>query len=84
MKECFEGADGLLAGFKQNSIWIDHSITDFGQGIEFQKAMTKKGAFMLEAPIMGDPAELMKGQMPLGIAGSVDVFVQVGCCGWYS
>ena len=77
VKACFEGPDGLLAGFRQNSIWIDHSTTDYGQNVEFQKEMSKKGAFMLEAPITGGLDALKKGQMAVWVAGPKDVFMEV-------
>ena len=32
VRRVFEGADGILAGAREGTVWIDHSTSDFGQG----------------------------------------------------
>ena len=73
----FEGNDGLLAGFKEGSVWIDHSTTDYGQNFKFQEQMNAKGAQMLEAPITGGMEALRQGQMAVWVAGDQKVFEEV-------
>ena len=77
VKDAFNGPDGMLAGMKKGSVWIDHSTTDYGQNIEFQKQLDGKGAQMLEAPITGGMEALKKGQMAVWVAGDKDIYEQV-------
>ena len=74
MKECFEGDNGLLAGLRKDSIWIDHSTTDYGQNVGFNEEVSKKGAHFLEAPITGGLHALKKGQMAVWVAGDRDIY----------
>lgn len=74
VKDCFEGPDGLLAGLSKNSVWIDHSTTDYGQNLAFDEAVKEKGAHLLEAPITGGLDALKRGQMAVWVAGEKDVY----------
>ena len=77
VKAAFEGPDGILAGVKKGSVWIDHSTTDYGQNFEFQEQLDTKGAKMLEAPITGGMEALRQGQMAVWVAGDKDIYEQV-------
>lgn len=77
MKECFEGESGILAGLRKDSIWIDHSTTDYGQSVGFHEEVQKKGAHFLEAPITGGMQALKKGQMAVWVAGNKHIFTMV-------
>ena len=62
---------------KEGSVWIDHSTTDYGQNVEFQKQLDGKGAQMLEAPITGGMEALKKGEMAVWVAGDKATFEKV-------
>jgi len=74
IKEAFEGVDGILAGFDENKIWIDHSTTDYEQTQSFDKLVREKKGHCLEAPVTGGLEALKKGQMSTLVAGERDVF----------
>ena len=73
VKLCFEGDAGILSGLSKEKIWIDHSTTDYTQMMEFNKLVTDKGAWAVEAPITGGLEALKKGQMTVFIAGDPKV-----------
>ena len=70
----FSGPCGLLAGFRNGSIWIDHSTTDYKQNFGFKAEMDKLGAHILEAPVTGGYEALEKGKMTALVAGEKDIF----------
>lgn len=73
VKLCFEGDAGILSGLSKEKIWVDHSTTDYTQMMEFNKLVTDKGAWAVEAPITGGLEALKKGQMTVFIAGDPKV-----------
>eukprot|EP00093_Oithona_nana_P001212 01212.XXX_4016_2589_1 [CDS] Oithona nana genome sequencing. len=68
------GSDGILAGLKNGSVWIDHSTTAYEQNLMFEEEASKKGAHILESPITGGLEALKKGQMAVWVAGDVEAY----------
>ena len=62
-----------MSGLSKEKIWVDHSTTDYTQMMEFNKLVTDKGAWAVEAPITGGLEALKKGQMTVFIAGDPKV-----------
>ena len=79
MAECFEGPDGLLAGLRKDSVWIDHSTTDYGQNYGYDQRVREKGAHMLESPVTGGMDALRLGQMATWVAGEKEIYEKVPC-----
>ena len=68
------GSNGILAGLKNGSVWIDHSTTSYEQNLMFEEEASKKGAHILESPITGGLEALKKGQMAVWVAGDVEAY----------
>ena len=59
----------------KESVWIDHSTTDYFQTIEFAKeAQEKYNISTLECPLTGGMALLKQGQMTMYVGGDSEIF----------
>lgn len=47
------GSDGLFAGMREGSLWIDHTTSSYEQTIELTGEATKRGFRPVECPITG-------------------------------
>ena len=47
------GDDGILAGMRPGSIWIEHSTTDFENTNRIKELVEEKGGSAIEAPLTG-------------------------------
>lgn len=62
----------LLHRLRQNSIWIDHTTTDYNQTIRLCKLASEMGIRAIEAPLTGGMALLRKNMMTVFVGGEED------------
>ena len=57
------GDDGILAGMRPGTIWIEHSTTDFENTNKIKELVEEKGGSAIEAPLTGGMQILREGKM---------------------
>ena len=57
--------DGILAGLKPGSVWIEHSTTDFENTIRIREEVEKRGCKAVAAPLTGGMQILIDSQSRL-------------------
>jgi 3-hydroxyisobutyrate dehydrogenase-like beta-hydroxyacid dehydrogenase len=72
-----EGDDGIIAGLSSGNIYIDMSTVDPPLILELNKAVTAKGAHMLDAPVSGSKLTLEQGKLAIMVGGDEQIFEQV-------
>lgn len=63
------GADGLLAGLRENSVWFDFSTNDVKVIRDLGAKVSKRGAAFLDAPVGGGPANAAAGDLIFWVGG---------------
>jgi 3-hydroxyisobutyrate dehydrogenase-like beta-hydroxyacid dehydrogenase len=71
------GEDGVLAGMKPGSIFIDMSTIDPAASLEISEAFERAGLTMLDAPISGSPPVVEAGNASIMVGGSEAAFERV-------
>eukprot|EP00794_Sanderia_malayensis_P020411 gene20411-22424_t len=69
VKKAMESDNGIFAGIKKDSVWIDHSTTDYQQTLNFAARCKELGVDFLEAPVTGGMALLKQGLMTVLVSG---------------
>ncbi|XP_043244183.1 2-hydroxy-3-oxopropionate reductase-like [Amphibalanus amphitrite] len=69
VEQSYAGPDGLLAGFRPGTVWIDHSTTDYQATMRYHKELKDKQVEMVEAPITGGLSALKTGTMVTYLGG---------------
>ncbi len=72
-----EGQDGILAGLRPGSIYIDMSTVSPALTRSLAEKVTAKGASMLDVPVSGSPVTLEQGNASLLVGGDRQIFEQV-------
>lgn len=68
------GPDGILAGLKPGSIYIDMSTVSPAASQELASQVADKGARMLDAPVSGSAVTLEAGQLSIMVGGERETF----------
>jgi 3-hydroxyisobutyrate dehydrogenase len=71
--EAMLGPDGVVAGLRSGSTVIDMSTIDPGTTRRVAKAVTAKGAHMLDAPVSGSSAGAEAGTLTIMVGGEAAV-----------
>jgi 3-hydroxyisobutyrate dehydrogenase-like beta-hydroxyacid dehydrogenase len=71
------GPDGLLAGLKPGSVYVDMSTVSPAASQELAAQVAAKGAQMLDAPVSGSVVTLEAGQLSIMVGGDRATFEQV-------
>ena len=70
-------ASGILAGLQPNSVWIEHSTTDFENTLKIRSEVEKRGAQAVAAPLTGGMQILKVGKMVSLVGADEDTFKRV-------
>ncbi|HWQ47499.1 MAG TPA: NAD(P)-dependent oxidoreductase [Methanosarcina sp.] len=68
------GKDGILAGAKKGSLWIDLSTIDPSASIKHSEAAKQAGLDRLDTPVVGSKDLASKGELIILVGGSQEVF----------
>lgn len=63
------GTDGLLAGMKPGSLWVDSSTINPAVSIRLAAAAAEKGVHFLDAPVAGSTGPAEKGELVFFVGG---------------
>jgi len=72
--KAFNGDDGILAGFRPGSTWIEHSTTDFANTAVLRDKVEAAGGKAVEAPLTGGMQILREGKMVTLVGADPAVF----------
>ncbi len=71
------GPDGVLAGLRPGTVYVDMSTVSPSTSQEMAEQVTRKGARMLDAPVSGSVSTLEEGKLSIMVGGDADVFERV-------
>eukprot|EP00927_Polykrikos_kofoidii_P062365 TRINITY_DN57175_c0_g1_i1.p1 TRINITY_DN57175_c0_g1~~TRINITY_DN57175_c0_g1_i1.p1 ORF type:complete len:407 (-),score=65.84 TRINITY_DN57175_c0_g1_i1:56-1222(-) len=69
--------NGVLAGLRPGSVWIEHSTTDFENTLKIRDEVEKRGARAVAAPLTGGMQILKVGKMVALVGADQEVFDKV-------
>eukprot|EP00440_Ansanella_granifera_P056756 gb/GFBE01061516.1/.p1 GENE.gb/GFBE01061516.1/~~gb/GFBE01061516.1/.p1 ORF type:complete len:368 (+),score=103.44 gb/GFBE01061516.1/:1-1104(+) len=69
--------DGILAGLKPGSVWIEHSTTDFENTMKIRDEVEKRGCKAVSAPVTGGMQILKVGKMVALVGSDEETFERV-------
>jgi 3-hydroxyisobutyrate dehydrogenase-like beta-hydroxyacid dehydrogenase len=72
-----EGADGILAGLRPGSVYVDMSTASPGNTRFVAARVEEVGAHMLDAPVSGSVTTLEEGRLSVMVGGDPEVFERV-------
>src|SRR5918997_3599942 len=72
-----DGADGVLAGLGEGTIWLDISTIAPDASVALAERVRATGAWFLDCPVSGSPATLAAGQMSVMAGGDRAAFDHV-------
>lgn len=76
VKKAMGADDGILNGIHKNSVWVDHTTTDYEQTIRLAQEVSDRGGSALECPLTGGMALLKQGKMTTFVGGEKEVYVK--------
>ena len=71
------GPDGIIAGLRRGTTWVEMSTVSPAQTRELGREVAGRGASMLDAPVSGSVATLDAGQLSFMVGGKPDVLDRV-------
>jgi 3-hydroxyisobutyrate dehydrogenase-like beta-hydroxyacid dehydrogenase len=71
------GPDGILAGLRPGSVYVDLSIVSPTRSRELADIVRELDAVMLEAPILGSPTGAQNGHLTIMVGGNAAAFAHV-------
>lgn len=72
-----EGRDGILAGLRPGTVWVDMSTAAPAVSRELAEQARKTGGNMLDAPVSGSVSTLEEGRLSIMVGGSEETYAQV-------
>ena len=72
-----QGPDGVLAGLRPGSIYVDLSTVSPAASRDLAAQVAAQGAQMLDAPVSGSAITLLAGQLSIMVGGDQGAFEQV-------
>jgi len=77
LDEVARGADGILAGLDEDSIWIDMSTVSPQKSIELAARVRAQDAWMFDAPVSGSVPQVQAGTLTIMVGGDGDVYRRI-------
>ena len=71
------GDEGVIAGLRPDSVYLDMSTIDPGESRSIADAFAAAGLTMLDAPISGSPITLAEGQASIMVGGDRSAFERI-------
>lgn len=69
VREVYLGEGGLLATARSGTVLVELSTIDPGTTEELERAVSERGAVLLDVPVSGSPAEARRGELVLTAGG---------------
>ena len=77
MREVALGDEGVIAGLRPDSVYLDMSTIDPGESRSIADAFAAAGLTMLDAPISGSPITLAEGKASIMVGGDRSAFERI-------
>jgi 3-hydroxyisobutyrate dehydrogenase-like beta-hydroxyacid dehydrogenase len=77
LDEVARGADGILAGLDEDSIWIDMSTVSPQKSIELAARVRAQDAWMFDAPVSGSVPQVQAGTLTIMVGGDGDLYRRI-------
>jgi 3-hydroxyisobutyrate dehydrogenase-like beta-hydroxyacid dehydrogenase len=71
------GPDGIIAGLRRGTTWVEMSTVSPAQTRELGREVATRGAAMIDAPVSGSVATLDQGQLSFMVGGDAAVLDRV-------
>ena len=71
------GADGIIAGLRPGSVFVDMSTVDADASREIADAVSRAGCVMLDAPVSGSVLTIQRGELSIMVGGPREAFERV-------
>jgi 3-hydroxyisobutyrate dehydrogenase-like beta-hydroxyacid dehydrogenase len=68
------GPDGIVAGLKPGSLYVDMSTVDADASREIAATVSQAGAEMLDAPVSGSVVTIQRGELSIMVGGTREAF----------
>jgi 3-hydroxyisobutyrate dehydrogenase-like beta-hydroxyacid dehydrogenase len=72
-----DGSDGILAGLRPGTVYVDMSTVSPEGSAEIAARVTELGAAMLDAPVSGSVPAAQDGSLAIMVGGDPDAFARV-------
>ena len=77
LDEVATGASGILAGLREDKIWVDVSTVSPQASRELATRVRAQGAWMLDAPVSGSVPQVQAGTLTIMVGGDEDAYRRV-------
>jgi 3-hydroxyisobutyrate dehydrogenase-like beta-hydroxyacid dehydrogenase len=71
------GPDGIVAGLKPGTLYVDMSTVDADASREIAEAVARAGSLMLDAPVSGSVLTIQRGELSIMVGGPREAFERV-------
>jgi 3-hydroxyisobutyrate dehydrogenase-like beta-hydroxyacid dehydrogenase len=72
-----DGPDGIVAGLRPGSIYVDMSTVDADASREIAETVSRAGSLMLDAPVSGSVVTIQRGELSIMVGGTREAFERV-------
>jgi len=71
------GPDGIIAGLRPGSVFVDMSTVDADASRDIAEAVARAGSVMLDAPVSGSVVTIQRGELSIMVGGPREAFERV-------
>lgn len=71
------GRDGIIAGLRPGSVFVDMSTVDADASREIAGVVARAGSVMLDAPVSGSVVTIQRGELSIMVGGPREAFERV-------
>ena len=71
------GPDGIIAGLRPGSVFVDMSTVDADASREIAEVVARAGSVMLDAPVSGSVVTVQRGELSIMVGGPREAFERV-------
>jgi 3-hydroxyisobutyrate dehydrogenase-like beta-hydroxyacid dehydrogenase len=77
LRDVAAGADGVLAGLREGSVWVDMSTVSPDASRELAGRVRERGAELLDAPVSGSVPQVQSGTLTIMVGGDEKAYQRV-------
>lgn len=77
VRDVYLGEEGLISGARPGTVLVELSTIDPATIEELERAVSERGAVLLDVPVSGSPAEARRGELVLTAAGDQEALEAV-------
>ena len=77
LRKATGGPDGIIAGLRPGSVFVDMSTVDADASREIAEAVARAGSVMIDAPVSGSVITIQRGELSIMVGGPREAFERV-------